>query len=304
VPVAIRAEGAVDALYAPRRWLLDSLLVDAAEAAGAEFLFGCSLLELMHDSRDRVIGAVISSGESGPLPVEADIVIGADGVRSTVAQCVGAPAYAEARNATAVIYGYFPRIPDRGYRWHFAPGLMSGAIPTNGGETCVFVGVPATKRAEAFAGGAEQGFRRVLAAVSPDLAEEVAGNFAGVRLRPFGGMRGFLRQPFGRGWALVGDAGYFKDPVTAHGITDAFRDAELLSRAVVSGSRGTFADYQGLRDALSLPLMQVTDLIAGGQWSLDEVARLHMDLNQAMKTETEVMSRLVTGPEPEVREAA
>jgi menaquinone-9 beta-reductase len=166
----------------------------------------------------------------------------------------------------------------------------------------VFVSVPVERRAEAFAGGAETAFRRVLARAAPGLAGELGK--ASTKLRSFGGIRAHLRQPFGPGWALVGDAGYFKDPCTAHGITDAFRDAELLARAVCGGTRRAFEDYQGLRDALSLPLMQVTDAIAGCDWTLDEVAELHVALNRAMKTEVSVMGRLPPLQFGEARQAA
>lgn len=287
--IGIKAEDGVDTLYAPRRRVLDGLLADAAEDGGAELLFGHALTGLVRDPQGRVRGATVA-GPSGPIEISADIVIGADGVRSTVAAEAGAPMYAEGKNSTAVIYGYFPGLRNRGYRWHFVPGATAGAIPTNDGEHCVFVSVPADRRAQAFAGGTEAGFRRVLSQAAPGLARDLAGSFA--RLRPFGGVRGYLRQPFGPGWALVGDAGYFKDPCTAHGITDAFRDAELLARALSGGTRRALEDYQGLRDALSMPLMRVTDAIAGCDWTLDEVTGLHAQLNQAMKTEVAVMARL------------
>ncbi|MFO1026115.1 MAG: hypothetical protein U1E70_13070 [Acetobacteraceae bacterium] len=84
----------------------------------------------------------------------------------------------------------------------------------------------------------------------------------------FGGRKGFLRQASGPGWALVGDAGYFRDPITAHGITDALRDAELLARAVVTGRP---EEYATVRNELSLPLFDVTDAIAAFDWSVEEV---------------------------------
>ena len=300
VNVRIKAEDGVDTLYAPRRNVLDSILVDAAEAAGSELLFGHSLTRLALGRGGRVCGVAIA-GTHGAIEVSADIVIGADGARSTVAAQVGAQTYVEGRNATAVIYGYFPGLENRGYRWHFVRGATAGGIPTNDGEHCVFVSVPADRRAEAFAGGMEAGFRRILARAAPGLARALDGTFA--RLRPFGGIRAHLRQPFGPGWALVGDAGYFKDPCTAHGITDAFRDAELLVRAICAGTRRAMEDYQGLRDALSMPLMRVTDAIAGCDWTLNQVAALHAELNMAMKTEVAVMARLAPIL-PETRRAA
>ena len=94
-----------------------------------------------------------------------------------------------------------------------------------------------------------------------------------------------MRQPFGRGWALVGDAGYFKDPSTAHGITDALRDAELLARAVIAGTDAALADYAATRDALSQPLFAATDAMAGLDWNFPEAMALHRDLSRAMKLE-------------------
>jgi flavin-dependent dehydrogenase len=101
-------------------------------------------------------------------------------------------------------------------------------------------------------------------------------------LRVFSGRLGFLRRAHGPGWALVGDAGYFKDPLTAHGITDALRDAQLLADAVVDGA---MARYAAVRDELSRPLFAVTDAIAGLNWDLDQIKALHQALNEAMKRE-------------------
>ena len=47
---------------------------------------------------------------------------------------------------------------------------------------------------------------------------------------------GVIAPGHGPGWALVGDAGWWKDPLSTHGITDALRDAELLAGAVVAGA--------------------------------------------------------------------
>jgi flavin-dependent dehydrogenase len=106
------------------------------------------------------------------------------------------------------------------------------------------------------------------------------------RLRGFGGAPGYLRQCYGAGWALVGDAGYFKDPLTAHGITDALLDADLLSRAIIAGGMPALAAYQRERDALSMPFMRTTDDIASFSWDLNEIKQLHEDLSAAMKAET------------------
>jgi menaquinone-9 beta-reductase len=108
----------------------------------------------------------------------------------------------------------------------------------------------------------------------------------------FAGAVGFLRQAVGPGWALVGDAGYFKDPLTAHGITDALRDAELLSRALADGRGSALVEYEEERDALSRRFFEITDAIAGLDWSLVEVGELHRAASEEMKKELRVIERL------------
>jgi hypothetical protein len=117
---------------------------------------------------------------------------------------------------------------------------------------------------------------------------------SGARLGPIRpGVRGQFRKAVGPGWALVGDAGYFKDPFAAHGISDAFRDAELLADSVLSAD---FDSYESLRDELSTPLFNVLDKIAGYQWDLDTLPGLHMDLSMAMRDEGKALRSLERTP--------
>ena len=101
----------------------------------------------------------------------------------------------------------------------------------------------------------------------------------------FAGQKGHIRKSWGPGWALVGDAAYFKDPLTAHGITDALRDAEGLANAVLAGTFSALEIYQSSRDALSYALFEISDEIAGMKWSYPELQALHMQLNTAMAAE-------------------
>jgi 2-polyprenyl-6-methoxyphenol hydroxylase-like FAD-dependent oxidoreductase len=91
---------------------------------------------------------------------------------------------------------------------------------------------------------------------------------------------------------LVGDAGYFKDPITAHGMTDALRDAELLAVAVGAGSEGALAGYQEQRDALARALHDLSDRVASFEWTLDEVRELHLALSREMNREVEAILTL------------
>jgi flavin-dependent dehydrogenase len=112
------------------------------------------------------------------------------------------------------------------------------------------------------------------------------------KYRAFPGHPGILRQSHGPGWALVGDAAYFKDPITAHGITDALCNAELLARAVSRGTDEALAEYQSRRDALCHDLSQITDSIASYDWTVEELKQLHLDLSKAMNREVEAMLQL------------
>jgi flavin-dependent dehydrogenase len=131
------------------------------------------------------------------------------------------------------------------------------------------------------------GYRRVLARVRPSCGRR----FPERRRRRVAASRqpGFFRKPYGPGWALVGDAGYFKDPITAHGISDALRDAELLARAVVRGTDRALAEYESTRDELSLRLFEITDAIAAFGWDLESLKPLHLDLSKTMNHEVEAL---------------
>jgi 2-polyprenyl-6-methoxyphenol hydroxylase-like FAD-dependent oxidoreductase len=107
-----------------------------------------------------------------------------------------------------------------------------------------------------------------------------------------------MKRPYGRGWALVGDAGYFKDPIGAHGLTDALRDAELLARAIVQGWNqeseltNALADYEATRDRISIQLFDIIDRVAGQQWDDREIAELLWNQSKAMVDEVETLAAL------------
>jgi flavin-dependent dehydrogenase len=290
--IAMKSEHGVDYLCAPRRTVLDRILVDAARGAGAEVRHGVLLSDLLFDSANRVVGAELKGLDRAESHVHCGIVIGADGRQSTVARLVNAEAYVEGRSASACVYGYYEDLQREGFHWHFGKGVAASVIPTNERQHCVAASVPDDAFSATFRGNVERGFLQVLEANSPDLRADVGGARLVGRLRGFVGSPGYFRRAHGSGWALVGDAGYFKDPLTAHGITDALRDAELLVRAILAESAQAFAAYQQERDALSRPLLDVTEQIASFQWSLDEVKTLHRRFSASMKAEGERFARL------------
>ena len=249
VTIPIEPRHGVGALYSPRRVLLDRLLVDAASKSGAEFSFQSKATGLARDADGRVRGLAVEAPQ-GAIAVRADLVIGADGLHSAIARWVNAPEILTGRHATAVLYSYWQGVSSAGYEWHYTPHASVGSIPTNDGAHCVFVSFPAEHLASARGTNATDTYEQSLRqfeSLSPLLSNAQ-------RVEPvkgFGGHRGFMRRSTGPGWALVGDAGYFKDPLTAHGITDALRDAEMLARAVIGASDGAFGEYETIRHELS-----------------------------------------------------
>src|SRR6185436_15040408 len=159
--------------------------------------------------------------------------------------------------------------------WRFRQGASIGAIPTNDGATCVFASIPSRRFPAEVHGDAIAAYRRLVREVSVAFDARLDGARRVEPVRGFGGHAGFIKRGVGPGWALVGDAGYFKDPLTAHGITDALRDAELLARAITRGTADALAEYEATRHDLSRRLFEVTDAIASFAWSDEEVQALH-----------------------------
>lgn len=277
LPVAIKPRDGISALYAPRRTVLDPALVAAARAAGAEVHHHAKLRALVRGAGCRVTGAVIDFAGT-TATVTADLVIGADGLGSTVARQVSAEVLREAPHATATIYTHVPA-GDDSYHWYYREGASAGIVPTNGGA-CVFLVVPPA-RYRALRDDLPRGFRALLGELVPARAEHDVPP-----LRSFAGRPGYLRRATGPGWALVGDAGFFRDPFTAHGLTDALLDAALLADAVIAGDPGRYA---AARDAHALPMLEVTDAIASFAWTLGELGELHRRLQRELAREAELV---------------
>ena len=295
MPVSLKPYAGVDALYAPRRTVLDATLVRAAEEAGARFRFGLAVTDLARDSAGRVVGVVLRDRGGAVRTERARLVVGADGRGSLVAARVGAPTIAAGAHAAAYAYGYWPAANLDGYHWYYGNALSAGAIPTNDGLACVFVGgPPAVVAAVGRRRRLADAQRELMARLHDGLADLTAAPPAGPA-RFFRGMPARLRRAHGPGWALVGDAGWWKDPLSTHGITDALIDAELLAAAVVAGSaseRSTgiaLAGYQAQRDRRALSMHPIVDRLASHEWDPVEVRQLLRGLSSAMADEVEAI---------------
>jgi 2-polyprenyl-6-methoxyphenol hydroxylase-like FAD-dependent oxidoreductase len=287
VVVDIKDRDGVDALFAPRRTLLDVVLADAAVQSGAQVLYDTTVREILRGPTARVQGVLLTDEAGRHHRVEADIVIGADGARSTVGRAVDARVLAEGKSPGSYMYAYWQGLELDGTHWYYAPGVTAGAIPTNEGLSCVFVGMPPGRYRAQRAVPLDALFQQLAAECHPGLAGALGGARRVGKCYSFAGRAGFLRQPWGEGWALVGDAGCFKDPITAHGITDALRDAELLARAVTRGTPGALADYQEERDSFATEFLELSDRIASFDWDLNSVGVLHHRLSRLMARECE-----------------
>jgi 2-polyprenyl-6-methoxyphenol hydroxylase-like FAD-dependent oxidoreductase len=305
--VDIRPSPGVPALYAPRRYLLDRLLVDAAARAGAVVLHEHTVTSLVRE-RDRVAGVRALDAHGREVELRAAVTVGADGIRSVVAAETGARIRRRGRVAGAVLYRYVHGLDADGYEWAYGDGAAAGLIPTNDGLTCVFVGTSPERMRELRRRGVENAFETLLDLSFAELPDRVAAAAPEGRLYGWAGVPGYLRRSWGPGWALVGDAGYFKDPITSHGITDALRDAELLSDAVLESlgggvpERESLRAYQATRDHLSSRLFAATEAVAAFDWPSDSAGRLVREVSAAMGDEVEFLQgRAVRTPEsPEV----
>jgi flavin-dependent dehydrogenase len=291
IPITIKPSPGVNALYAPRRTVLDRVLADGAREAGADVRFEVTVSDLLRDGT--AVTGVIGRDDTATFRASADLIVGADGIRSTVARAVDAPTTRVGTSDNAVIYGYWEGVPAAGYEWFYRPGFATGVIPTNNGHTLVFTAIPPDQFHAMATGDLESAFRASLTEHAPELLQRVDGGARVERLRGFKGATGFMRRPWGPGWALVGDAAYYKDPITVHGITDALRDAELLARAILDGGDATqLAGYESERDRISYTLFDVTDKIASRSWTMPEVKTLLRQMNDAMDDELAVLEGL------------
>ncbi len=249
-----------DVAYAPRRTVLDKLLVDAAAEAGAEIREGFTVESLVVDD-GRVVGLRGHASGGSTVTEHARVVVGADGRYSFVADAVDAPEYNQKPKLLASYYSYWSDLPLDGFETWIRPSRGFAAWPTNDGLTLVIAGWP-YREFEANRANIEGAFLDTLD-LAPAFAERVR---AGRREERFVGaaVPGYFRKPYGEGWALVGDAGYNKDYITAQGINDAFRDAELCATALdesLSGRRShgeAMADYQTARDGHVQAMYELT----------------------------------------------
>ena len=247
--------------YAPRRTALDKLLVDAASEAGAEVRDSFTVESLVFE--DGRVAGIRGHQKSGKTVTErANVIVGADGRYSLVADAVDVEEYDTKPKLLAGYYSYYSGLPmDGRFETWVRAHRGFAAWPTNDDLTLVIAGWP-YREFEANRNDVERHFLETLE-LAPAFADRIR---AAKREERFVGasVPGYFRKPYGPGWALVGDAGYNKDFITAQGISDAFRDAELCVGALQRAFSGTqpfdeaMKEFQWTRDAHVKPMYELT----------------------------------------------
>ena len=247
--------------YAPRRIVLDKILVDAAVEAGVELREKFSVQELVTEG-DQVVG-IRGRSDGGQTVVErATFVVGADGRNSLLARLVKPEAYNEVPALSCLYYTFFSGVPSDGYEDYWPGRQFILTVPTNDDLVLIVMGMPIDEF-YTFRSDIETNYMATIDKV-PSLSERVRAGHREERFMGTADVANYFRKPYGPGWALVGDAGYARDPITAFGISDAFRDAELLADALdetLSGSKSAeeaLGSYEQTRNGLSEPQYQLT----------------------------------------------
>ena len=283
-------------LMSPRRTILDALLVEAAREAGAEVVEGVSVTSLLREG-DRVTG-IEGYTKDGPFRAEARFVIGADGRNSTIAQAVEAPYRREHLEKGCGYYAYFAGIEGDSVFLHTADDTICVGFKTHEDLLVIAMMWPGRELSEVRK-DADGAFMSSIDKLG-DFGKSVR---AGERASKYVGLHdltSYLRKAHGPGWALVGDAAYFKDPAPADGISDAWRGAQYLAEALDdvlkngADENEALDRYEARQDEYAIPMLDLTLEVAAaetpGQTRLDKFIEIRMlnELEGNAIDETEV----------------
>lgn len=287
----------VNTAFAPRRIKLDPLLAAAASESGAELRDGFSVQELVWDNG--TVTGIRGRHKGSTVTEKARIVVGADGMFSTVAKAVKAPEYKNSDPLEGSWYAYWSGVPMKGWHLWLRPNRVIFSYNTNDNLTLIGVAF-AARDLPVVRADIEKHHRQVIEEFAPELSERMGrgrreSHFVG------GAIPYFMRRPYGPGWALVGDAGYQKDPCTASGITDAMRSAEWLADAIDAGFSGraplehALAAYEEKRNQSETPYFDLTTQLAALAPPPPEVAQILFALQDNPEQRGRFFSMLAHG---------
>ncbi len=238
--------------YGPRRRVLDRILVYAAVEAGVELRERFTVDELTTDGT-AITGIRGHDANGATVTEHARIVIGADGARSMVADAVKAPIYFDRGMLTCNYYSYWSGVQHEGVELYPRPGRTIVVDKTNDGLSMICIVFP-KEELDSIRSNIEGEYLRTIKENAPTLFERLRSAKREERFAGTGFLPNFFRRPYGNGWALVGDAGYVKDPILAQGITNSFSHAEMLAEALDDAFLGlreiedALADYEHRRN--------------------------------------------------------
>ena len=298
----VKHSAGVDLLVAPRRYIVDTILVEAAARAGVHVRQGVAISEVRRDPAGRATGVSGHDASGAPVEIDARFVVGADGLASMVARRVGAEVIEDRGRNGSVRYAYYEGIAWRGIELFIAERALIGVFPTHDRQACVWVGSPSADAmaARRRAPSAVVAFNDQLRAAAPELADRLREGRRVSRITGMFRMPNLLRRAQGPGWALVGDAGYHRDAVTGYGLSDAYRDAELLACALHRSLTGqadetsALAGYQRERDEALREVFEVTCSLSAYP-AVPDFVGLQKRLSRAIEVEA---ARLATQPIP------
>jgi 2-polyprenyl-6-methoxyphenol hydroxylase-like FAD-dependent oxidoreductase len=303
----VKHRAGVDLLVAPRRYILDTIVAEAAARAGVHIRLGFTITGVRRDGSGRAVGVSGHDRTGSSAEIDARFVVGADGLGSRVARSVGAEVIEDRGDQGAAQYAYFAGIPWNGIELIVADRALAGVFPTHDGQACIWVCTPTTDAhaARRRAASRAEAFTALLELAAPELAARLrkgrrTSSIAGMLRSP-----NQLRRAVGPGWALVGDAGFHRDALTGHGLSDAYRDAELLASALDRALRAetdehtALAAYQRQRDHALREVFELTCALASYP-SIPDFVALQKQLSQALDAEANELA----GRPPLSRDAA
>jgi len=270
----------------PRRTVLDYILVQGARSAGAEVRENVTFRDVIWQD-EKVAGVRYTHRSGREYQVRAPLVIGADGVNSRVANAVHASRYNIRRSRVSFRYAYYSGIATRRVEMAWVHPHFAYIFPTNDGLACMAGATADDGFAEHVAAG-EASLTDLFETASPRLAALLRGGRRESRFYTYRRLPGRFVVPHGPGWALVGDASFFKDPVTGQGISDALAGAQLLADAVIEGlSAGSLQEalgrYQSNRDDLYSDAYAATQRLASLEWRNEELTDLYVSHRPSME---------------------
>ena len=286
----------IDYAMCVRRTGLDAKLLATAREAGAEIRESARVTDLLWDG-GLVAGVRYVDDDGAESELRAPLVIGADGRRSTVARHIGASEpYRSQLSGRACYYAYW-RDADpawRGVAAQWREGAELGtAFPCDDGLTLVLL-QPPVERVDEFQADLAGTYHATIEGI-PGLAERLQGCELETKVRSATRIESYFRRSSGRGWALAGDAGHFKDPVTAQGIRDALRYGRLLGETAApvlddpTALDSALRAWERRRERACLAVYQWTNRLARGE----AVTPLEVEMYRAAARNPAITRRLL-----------